>query len=539
MSRVLSIATTGRADTDAVGPPHEPGLAAAQTTGASVVRGGMWNLVARTLPQVYVLVISVVAARFLGPDGMGRQSFIAFAALSTTMFFTGGLSIAVMRFVGEEIGRDRSGVAVALVRSAWRIALAGACFGGGILLLVALAGAEPRSAWIFAALGAAFGILHTVPSALLIGVQRWREATIVGLTTSTIAVPVTVVVLAAGGGITGMFAVEAAAGLGNLVLTGVLARRAMRALRSPPRRDRDTERATARYAAWSSLGVLLTFVVFRRSEFFFLERYSQDAEIALYSIAFAATYGLTLVFAAAAGVVIPAFATLKGAGATDRIRSGYERALRLVTMASLPIAAAVLALGPEAVRVVYGNDFSGTEPVLRVMAASLPFAPIIYISTGLLAGLGLVRPDLVIGTVGAVINLGLAFLLIPRLDAVGAGIANTGAQIAVAAGIFGYAWRLVGERPLDLRVVMRTAVASALAGAVAWGALSALSGVAGVLAGGAAGLVAFALAGRALRVLREDDARWLWDVSGSRAFGRIVRPACRVLAGPAASGGRT
>jgi hypothetical protein len=41
--------------------PDQPGLAAARTTGASVVRGGVWNLVARVL--------------FLGPDGMGRQSF--------------------------------------------------------------------------------------------------------------------------------------------------------------------------------------------------------------------------------------------------------------------------------------------------------------------------------------------------------------------------------------------------------------------------------------------------------------------------------
>jgi hypothetical protein len=50
--------------------PDQPGLAAARTTGASVVRGGIWNLVARVLPQVYVLIISVAAARFLGADGM-------------------------------------------------------------------------------------------------------------------------------------------------------------------------------------------------------------------------------------------------------------------------------------------------------------------------------------------------------------------------------------------------------------------------------------------------------------------------------------
>jgi O-antigen/teichoic acid export membrane protein len=530
MSRVSRMTSTAAG-------PDQPGLAAARTTGASVVRGGTWNLVARVLPQACVLIISVAAARFLGPHGMGRQSFIAFVALSTTMFFTGGLSVALMRFVGEELGRDRPGTALSLVRWAGRVAVVGAAVAGGGILVVALAGAEPQSAWILAGLGAAFGVLHTVPSALLIGAQRWRDATIVGLTTSTIAVPATIAVLAAGGGITGMFAVGAAVGFANFALTWVLARGAMRSMGASPQRDRSVERAAARYAAWASLGVLLTFVVFRRSEFFFLDQYSTDSEIAFYSIAFATIYGVTLVFEATGGVVIPAFATLKGAGETERIRVGYERSLRLVTMASLPIAAGVLAVGPETLRLVYGDDYSATEPVVRLLALSLPFIPIMYISSALLAGLGLIRPDLVAGAFAAVLNVALALLLIPAFDAVGAAIANTGAQVAVAVGVFGYTWRLMGAWPLDTQVVLRAAGTAAVAGGAAWTIVSALEGVPGVVLGTAAGIAGFALTGRLVRVLRDDDAQWLWAASGERALGRIVRPVCRVLAGAASSGG--
>jgi O-antigen/teichoic acid export membrane protein len=517
----------------------QPGLAAARTTGASVMRGGVWNLVARFLPQVYVLIISVAAARFLGPAGMGRQSFIAFIALSATMLFTGGLSLAVMRFIGEELGRDRPGAAIALVRWAWRVAFVGAIVTVGILLAVALAGAEPESAWVLAGLAAAFGVLHTVPSALLIGVQHWRDATIAGLITSTIGVPATIAVLAAGGGITGMFAVGAATGFANLVLTWMFARRATRRLGASPQRIRSVERATARFAAWSSVGVVLTFIVFRRSEFFFLDHYSVDSEIALYSIPFALIYGLTLLFEAAAGVVVPAFATLKGAGATDRIRSGYERSLRLVTMASLPVAAGVLALGPETLRLVYGDDYSGTAPVLRLMAISLPFVPLMQMGTGLLVGLGLIRPELVAGAVAAVVNVALAFVLIPAHDATGAALANTGAQITISVVVFAYTWKLIEAPPIGLSAIARPAIASALAAAVAWGIVSELAGVPGVVLGTAAGIAVFVLVGRLLRILRDDDAQWLWAASGDRALGRLVRPACRVLAGDAASEGRT
>ena len=41
--------------------------AATNTTGASVISGGLWNSLNQTLPQGFALVISVAAARFLGP----------------------------------------------------------------------------------------------------------------------------------------------------------------------------------------------------------------------------------------------------------------------------------------------------------------------------------------------------------------------------------------------------------------------------------------------------------------------------------------
>src|SRR4051794_6487794 len=46
------------------------------TTGARVFGGGIWKMLSNALPQIYTLILSVAAARDLGPSGMGRQSFI-------------------------------------------------------------------------------------------------------------------------------------------------------------------------------------------------------------------------------------------------------------------------------------------------------------------------------------------------------------------------------------------------------------------------------------------------------------------------------
>jgi len=56
-------------------------------------------------------------------------------------------------------------------------------------------------------------------------------------------------------------------------------------------------------------------------------------------------------------VLTPAVATLLGAGQMDRIRSGYARALRLVLLGSLPVAAVGLALVPELVTLLFGRGF--------------------------------------------------------------------------------------------------------------------------------------------------------------------------------------
>src|SRR3989304_8559439 len=105
--------------------------AAATTSGATVFRGGIWNVASRIIPQVYVLIVSVAAARFLGPDGLGRQSFIGFVQVSVTMLLSSGLAISLMRYVGEAIGRRGGDAVRGLIVWGWRLQAAGAAARGG------------------------------------------------------------------------------------------------------------------------------------------------------------------------------------------------------------------------------------------------------------------------------------------------------------------------------------------------------------------------------------------------------------------------
>jgi O-antigen/teichoic acid export membrane protein len=495
-----------------------------------VARGGAWTLASRLIPQVNTLATSVAAARFLGPDDFGRQSFIAFVAISATMLASAGFSSALSRFTGERLGANDPGGVRALIR--WGLAVQ-ATFGataGAALAAAGLLGADPGAAWLLAAVSTAIGVIHSVPSSLLVGMQLWRQASIVGLVTGTLAVPALIGVLAAGGGIVGMFAVEVVIAAGNLAWTATLARRAMEGLPRAESKAPDLPRRTARFAAVATGNVLLYLVVFRRSEFAFLEAFSTNAEIGLYSISFAAVNALTKLPDTVAIVIAPAFATLLGAGQWDRIRSGYSRMARLLPVVTLPLTAISVALGPALVSLVYGEEYSGVGPVLVVMLATLPLVAYAAVCEATLLALERQRPIVFGLTVATVVNIVLNLLLVPPFDAVGAAVANGIAQVTATIPMYVVAGRMAGPVAWDRRSLAVTTLASAALGGVAYGLVEALGGLPGVLLGGLAGVAAFVVIALTLKLLTREDAEWIETAAGARLEGVIGRAAKRVAA---------
>jgi len=499
----------------------EPSAADA-TSGASVVRGGLWSAATNVVPQFFTLAVSIAGARFLGPSGLGRQSFIAFVATSSISVFGFGLQIALMRAVGEAVGAGRAGEARGLVAWGARISLFGASASLTALLIAAFSGAQPRTAWILAAAAAALGVFTAVPGAALAGLQRWRDMSVVIIVCGAFGAAATIAVLAAGGGVTGMIAVQLVTSAG---ITGGVTWQAVRRLREVAPQSTAPPRAlrmhTLRYAGSAFAGSLVTLVVFRRSEFFFLQHWWNDRQTALYSVAFSAETTLVLLPQALAMTLSPAVATLLGAGQFERIRTGYGRSVRLLLIASLPIAAGALALGPETVQLVFGSRFSGTRVPLLLLLAPFPLIPLMTLSYSLVVGLGKIRFPLLIGAGSAALNVALDYLLIPAHAAVGAAVANATAQAATAVAALVYGARLTAPVRWETPTLMRAAVASGLAGAAAWGLVTAVGGAAGVVVGLVAGVAVLGALGAWLRIVPSEDAAWVNETFGRLARGRV------------------
>jgi O-antigen/teichoic acid export membrane protein len=278
----------------------------------------------------------------------------------------------------------------------------------------------------------------------------------------------------------------------------------------------------ARYAGATLVGSLITLIVFRRSEFLLLAHYADDREIAMYSVAFGSVAMLLLVPEGFARAVSPAVATLVGAGANERIRVGYSRALRLLLLAAVPVTAFTVALGPTTVRLVFGDEFAGTRTPLLILLVPLPLIPLMNVSYSLVVGFGKARFPLVVGFGSVALNIALDFALIPRHGAVGAAVANACAQGATALATIAYGSRLVGQVRWEPSTLVRASAVSVAAGVTAWLVGRSLGGVAGLVAGLCAGAAVFAGLGAGVKIIARDDVGWLESTFGTR-IGLVAR----------------
>jgi O-antigen/teichoic acid export membrane protein len=501
-----------------------------ERTGSRVLRSGAWQIAAQVAPFAGTALVSVVAARALGPAGMGRQSYISFIVLTTMTACAAGFPITIPRYVGELIGLGEEGKLQSLAAWAWRLELGAGTVGAGVLLLIAALGATPRLAWVFGAVAVFTGTLHKVPASVLIGAQRWRQSSTVVVATTVATALATVVALALGGRITSIFVVLAAGNTVMMLLAWGLSRRLLGQIRAVRVPLGSVRRDVLRFAAIASAPVILNFVVFQRSEFFFLERYSSDRQIALYSIAYSVYAAMLALPQGLVTMFAPAVATLKGAGAHQRIRNGYARGLRLLFLITIPVTVGALVFGPALVQLAYGDQYKRSGVLLLVLAIPLLVVPAGGVSNGLLFGYGRIRIPVIIGVAAGVVDLGLAAILVPHLDALGAAIANISAQLTGGLLGVGYCVRLIGGVEIAPRHLAKATIAALVAGGCAKLVLLLGSGPAPVLASILVSVVVYLVLAASLRVLPREDADWLEHAMSGRSNGRFVK-VCKRMAG--------
>lgn len=458
------------------------------------------------LSLVVVLCTSIPLARVVGPDRLGYFTYIQWLAMVSSNVVLLGIPATTRRYMAEALGRNDLPVARGIFFATLRLqALIGlAALVAGEVLVFTL---TDRSYWISSCL-IVFSLvprmIGAIPSQAHIAGVRLQWNLFAYIASAVVLIGVMGFGLWAGGG---LVAAAAAYAIANTVELALKVAFAVRWLGRGPRTriDPALRKRMFTFSTHGTALMLLNIIVWDKSDFFFLKMLRNDrAALAFFGTAFnLADRAIQIVQVFVVGLGVSLMSELGHSVEKMYViaRSGLRYSIILASVLLFGLAA----VGPDLIRTLYGPRFAPAGPLLSVVAAMAVGKCLMPLLNSLFQAAEKQKALVVWGCCCGVVNVVLDLVLIPRMGALGAAIANGSAQIIAAAGLIYWAQRTlrmdwsIGRSVPGLLAGLGTALA-AYAASLPF-ALAPVRLVVGILAGA----VAFPILLRILRVLQPED----------------------------------
>lgn len=208
------------------------------------------------------------------------------------------------------------------------------------------------------------------------------------------------------------------------------------------------------FAFLAYVNVILTFVVWSYSEIFFLTHYSSIKEVGFYSLAFF----LASILSSIPGLYLRnAFNVqfeLLEKGEDERVDQMSSRNVKLMSVIFLPLAVLIVYFSSDVINLIYGVNYTKVAIIL----------PLVLFGTIISTTIGspifrannhnkVFGKTVVITLIGALVNISLDYLLIPRFASIGAGWANFISQILLTFVLVFYVFRVLKIKIDWLKVI--------------------------------------------------------------------------------------
>lgn len=517
--------------------PSTPALASDPTpfTGAStdssfIFKNSFWFSMDNVFTFIAGTFISIFAARTFGPEVMGYYVFVLWIAmLSAVLAGQGGIVIVVRRYVMELIAKNQ----FSTIRSVLKL------IGLAQTLLAAVAFAS-ASAFVLYSLPANYhllgllGVASMVPSlfmAVFAGANTAIKDMMSNIRASAIGTTVyvlcSVVVLVLKLGPTLLIASFL---FGRIISFSYVyfAYAKNFKLLSSVRQDalfessinNELKQRIIKFSVQTLALQLVNLVVWDRSELLFLKAFATPKDIAFYSISFSLVQQTAILYRSVslvAGINLMHRVLNDPTSATRMIAT----LVRYIALVAIPVTFGLAVLSGPLMTVLYGSQYLPAIPVLAIVGA-LGFGRAFLLPVEQFCSAA-ERQDLMIRCTGyaSVINLSLAYLLIPPFGSVGAAWCNGLSQLAGMA----IGWGLLAKHhPIQIpwnrlaRVIVSGLLMAFLVFLVSRFSIPWVSLIAGVLVGA----VSYVVLLRLTRVFEEDDFMRLSSIS--KMMPGAVRP---------------
>ena len=471
------------------------------------------------------LITSIAIARTLGPSKMGYLIYVTWLVSITTSLGGVGVPTTTRKYMAEFIGGgDRATARFIFFRT---LTIQTVLASTATLLAVAWvfhdAPPEYRIASLILVFSTLPAMINFIPAQANVAAEHLSANLPASIASTAVYFVVTMLAIFLHWGIVGIASAMLTMRLADfLVRLFPTVRRILAWPSDNVHMPTDLRPRMMRFAAQSVTGLLLTLIVWDRSELFLLKHLSPDIrQLAFYSVAFNLAERLLIfpsVFASASG------ATVFAQYGRDRSRLPAMTAasVRYLALISIPLHIIAVALAGPALLTLYGTKYAGAfvvatvSPLLCLPKAFLGPIQSLFESTDR-------QKYFIITTIiASFIDIGVAWYLIPSLGALGASIGSGSAQITA----IGLMW-IIGIRRDGIRLPWRflakvTAISTA-ASVAAYAVSSRLLPVWALIVGGAVATITFFLLAYTFKILEPED---------SSRF-KVISAACpRALAGP-------
>ncbi|MGF1643282.1 MAG: polysaccharide biosynthesis C-terminal domain-containing protein [Thiotrichales bacterium] len=416
------------------------------------------------------LIITTVIARSLGAEQYGvYSSFIWLSALGVALV-SGGVNTSIQRYVAEVRGRGDGHLVGAVVRFHIRVLLAAIPFALAILWLgVATLDTQTHGLgfWLLVfAVSIAF-----IPKALnmfYVSVAKGLEAFHLQLYINLIVNPINLMlVILVGvwrGDVAGfVFAYLVVASIYGLVSWWWLRRAIEPVAVVESNQLEDAYRSgIVRSIKFMSLIFILDFIVDKQLEVFVLNYYGLSAEAGLFNAAFVlAISAVSLVPGVFGGLIIPMMARARADG-DDVQKEKYREVARYLVLLAAPLVGFGVVFAREIIDLVFGEHYAASATSFQVIVFVSGIAIASWSANSVLLTRDKQQVLLASLAIGAVMDVALAFMLIPGMGITGALIAFAMTKLFLATVNTWYASTLLATR-LEWTYYIRVFVLAAFA----------------------------------------------------------------------------
>jgi O-antigen/teichoic acid export membrane protein len=472
----------------------------------TIVRNAGWYGLENAINFIVTIFTSIAIARTLGPSKMGYIIYVSW--ISSMVGRLGGLGIpsTTRKYMAEYIGMGDRGTARFIY---WRTlllqaGLATLATAGLLVWVLRDAGGEYKLASVLIVLSIWPSMVNSVSAQANVATEELSK----NLPASVVSILVFFVVIAAT-----VVLKWGVVGVGSAMLLMCSTDFLVRLLPTMKRflawdkahvQPEGLDKRMMSFAWQSVASMIVALIVWERSEFILLKHLCADIrQVAFYSVAFSMAERLLIsasIFGSATGATIFA----QYGRDKSRLAALTASSFRYLALTSIPLHFISAALAAPALLLLYGNQYRGAAAV--VMLAPLLCMPKAFMSPieSLLQSMERQSYVILSTALAGIVDLGVAWWLIPAHGAVGACIGSGAAEVTAvgmmwAVGIHRYKVKLPW-----LQTAKITAI-SVLASLTAYAIVVRLAPLWGILCGGIASLVVLFGLIYLMRVLEPED----------------------------------